>query len=570
VNKGPFGSKSIGWKIQLACLISTLVALCILILMVSMIQRRTFVKGAYDKLYLLQDAKSRHAVDYFYDIENRIRTFSADQMTLDVFKALNESFLGITDDNYVTPGADSYSKASKQLEGFYSNEVLPVIEARTKENPQLQVFLPADTIQQIMQYLYLAGNTKPFGTKHSMNKASDGSNYSAMHSQYHQVMLNYARKAGLSDILFVDYQSGYVFYSIKKNLDFATNLYDGPYKNSALAKAFKTVVGLPAGSVKITDETLYIPALLKPEIFVSSPVFSGSQLMGAVVFSIDAQAIDNLLKVEREGLTNNKSLKAFIVGEDLLYRNNDPDFLDNPARYIRKLKRNSRNGETYSAISEHNTNVLIQGVDPEAFEDALNNKSKLTAYIAETGEKVLCSYGPLNIEDLNWTLVTQVNKAEILAPVRRLFWILAGIALLVCVILYVFIHKYSKAFARRLTSLQQLIGSLAKGKTTESIHIGGDDEIGQSIEAVNQLTKRISEASVFATEMGKGNMNIGFESLGKEDQLGLSLNNLKDSLLQQKEAEDKRRHDDEIRNWTTHGIAMFNEILRKDNDDLKK
>jgi PAS domain S-box-containing protein len=570
VNKRLFGSLSIRWKIQIAILMSTLVALCILILMVLILQRRTSIRNAHDKLYLLQDTKSRHTEDYFNNLANRIRTFSTDRMTLDIFKALSESFLGITDDNYVTPGVDSYSKASKLLEGFYNNEVLPVIEERTKESPKLQAFLPPDTLQQIMQYLYLAGNTKPFGLKHSINEASDASTYSLMHSQYHQVLLNYARKAGLSDILLIDYRSGYVFYSVKKNLDFATNLYDGPYKNSALAKVFKTVVGMPEGSVKFTDETLYIPALLKPEIFVSSPVFSGSQLMGAVVFSLNAQVIDNLLKVEREELTNDKSLKAFIVGEDLLYRNNDPDFIESPARYIRKLKRNSRNGETFSATAGLNTNVLIQGVDPEAFADALNGKSKLTAYVAETGEKVLCSYGPLNIEDLNWTLVAQMNKAEILAPANRLLWILAGIALLVCVILYYFAHRFSKAFTGRLTSLQQLVSSLVKGKTTESINKGSDDEIGQSVEALNQLTKRISEASAFATEMGRGNMNIGFDAFGNEDQLGISLNNLKDSLLQQKEAEDKRKHDDEIRNWTTQGIAMFNEILRKDNDDLKK
>jgi PAS domain S-box-containing protein len=570
VNKRLFGSISFGWKIQAAILISTFVAVCILIFMVLIMQRRTLIREGYDKLYLLQDTKSRHTADYFNDIETRLRTLSADRMTLDVFQTLSESFLDIKEDNYLTPVADSYSKACKILEGFYNNEVLPVIEARTKENPRLQAFLPSDTLQRIMQFLYLAGNTRPLGSKHLINKASDGSNYSAMHSLYHPAMLNYARKAGISDILFMDYQSGYVFYSVKKNLDFATNLYNGPFKNSALAKAFRTAVGMPAGSVRYTDESLYIPALLKPEIFISAPVFSGSQLVGAIVFSIDAQALDNLLKVERVGLRNNKSLKIFIVGNDLLYRNNDPDFIDNPDRYIRKLKRNGATGEIYSLAERLNTNILVQGVDPEAFTDALYKKSRNIAYTTETGEKVLGSYGQLNIEDLNWTLVAQMNRAEILAPVRRLSWLLAGIALLICCIVYFLAYRFSNKLTNRLTSLQQMINSMAKGNITGSNSMEGSDEIGQSVTAVNQLTRRISEASVFAAEMGRGNMNISFDTLGNEDQLGLSLNNLKNSLLQQKEAEDKRKREDEIRNWTTQGIAMFNEILRKDNNDLKK
>jgi hypothetical protein len=51
---------------------------------------------------------------------------------------------------------------------------------------------------------------------------------------------------------------------VRKNLDFATNLFEGPYKNAALASAFKSVLGLPAGSVKYTDEVFSVPALYKP------------------------------------------------------------------------------------------------------------------------------------------------------------------------------------------------------------------------------------------------------------------------------------------------------------------
>jgi PAS domain S-box-containing protein len=50
----------------------------------------------------------------------------------------------------------------------------------------------------------------------------------------------------------------------------------------------------------------------------------------------------------------------------------------------------------------------------------------------------------------------------------------------------------------------------------------------------------------------------------------MALNNLKKSISIQREEEEKRKKEDEIRNWTTHGIAMFNDILRTDNDNLDR
>lgn len=562
---------SIRWKIRMAFLLSTLAAGCIIVFIVYVFQRKSVIEETYNKLVLLQNAKSGYVEDYFSHLNNQIKTFSEDRQTVEAFNMLTESFLNIENDNFSTPAATSLDKMNTLLEGFYTSEIIPILEVTKDQRANLQALLPADNKQRIMQYLYLAGNSKPLNLKGTMNKADDGSAYSNLHAQYHPEFLKFARQAGITDMLLIDYKTGYVTYSVQKNLDFATSLFDGPYRNSALALAFKTAIAQSAkGSVIYTDESQYVPALLKPLLFISTPVFSEGQLAGVFVFALDPQILDELLMLDKEGLSSVKSLKAIIIGPDFLYRNNDPEFVSDNENYLRKLSRNGYTGDTRVTAERLKTTAMVQQVDPLAFPDVLRRKSNQSRYMSETGERVLCSYKPLEIDNLNWTLVTQISKTDALAPITRITLTVVIIALLILGLLYYVVSLFSHAVSERISALKDNLVSLAKGENVQVLNADSGDEIGQSIEALGKISRRITEASVFVAEMGKGNTDLDFVSVNDEDQYGLALNSLKKNLVLRSEAEEKRKKEDEIRNWTAHGIAMFNDILRSDNNDLEK
>jgi len=61
-----------------------------------------------------------------------------------------------------------------------------------------------------------------------------------------------------------------------------------------------------------------------------------------------------------------------------------------------------------------------------------------------------------------------------------------------------------------------------------------------------------------------------YSSDDKNDKIGKSLTELRDTLKQNKEVAEKRRNEDEIRNWTAEGMAKFGEILRSDNNNLER
>lgn len=558
-------------KVRLNFFLIAVVAIGLMVSVINLFQSRITIREVNDKLRLLSDVQSKYVRNYFVHISQQLKSFSTDRHMVEAFNQLSGSFLNIENDNYFTPSVTEAEKLNTIIEGYYTAEILPALENVTGDRINLPSLLPADQKQRILQFLYLAQNPKPWGTKDMFNKADDASVYSYTHAQYHPEVLSFARQWGITDILFVDYKTGYITYSMQKNLDYATNLFDGPYKNSSLGLAFKNAISQKEqGSVTFIDASLYIPALYQPHFFLSAPVFNGPQLLGAVIFTMNASVLDDLLTLEKTDDLTGSSLKALLIGQDMLYRCNDPEFNSDRQKYLHKLKRNAYTGETFTHAERTGTTALIQSVNPVAFSSAFNGKANLTQYTAETGNRVLCYYQPLKIQDLTWILVTQIDRSEALAGTHRFVLIVFVVALLIAGLLYYLSGITSNAIAGRLIDLRNHLMSLSRGEKIQVTDTGAGDELAQAVSAVGRLSARIQESSTFLTEMGKGNIDLDFPVIDENDHYGISMNSLKQSLVLKREEEEKRKKEDEIRTWTTHGIAMFNDILRTDNHDLEK
>jgi len=562
---------SLRWKTRIIFMLSLLAVICILVTMTVTIQRKQAVQKSCDQLVLLQTTKEQYITDYFRQLDRQLTRLSTDRQVPEMLSMFSESYLNIVHDNCYTPDAPDSSIMISKLERFYTAEVIPALEDMTDKGVSLKALLPNDSRQKILQYLYLAGNSKPLTAKGSINKADDASAYSSIHDQYHPEMQRFARELGVSDILLADYESGDVVYSMSKNLDFATNLFDGPYKNSALALAFKSALAQSQpGTLSYVDESQYLPALFKPIFFISAPVFSGSQLKGAIIFALDVSVMDNLLRLDTDGITSGKTQKAFILGRDLSYRSNDPGFLADREAYIKKLKRNSNNGENHLLAEKLNTTALIQTVDQNAFSETLHGKSNTITYTTETGEQVFAFYGQVKIDDLGWILVSQIDRSEALSPVRTLAYMILAIGIFLGIILFIIACLLGNSLTGRLDFLKDSLDSIYRGNKVRLPADLRNDEIGKSLHAIHEISRRLDASSTFLDEIGKGNTDAHFEVLGEDDQFGNSMISLKENIEQRMSEEEKRQKEDEIRNWSTNGIAMFNDILRTDSNDIEK
>ncbi len=150
------------------------------------------------------------------------------------------------------------------------------------------------------------------------------------------------------------------------------------------------------------------------------------------------------------------------------------------------------------------------------------------------------------------------NKTRSVLLVSSILIVL--IAILIAFLLYF-------ALVNPIKQYRDTITSMGKGVIPDKEFREGSDEMGQIGLALNSMIKGLGDLSEFAEEIGKGNFRSDFSPQSEQDILGNSLIRLREDLQKAAIEEEKRKREDERRNWSNHGIARFSEILREYSGD---
>ncbi len=161
--------------------------------------------------------------------------------------------------------------------------------------------------------------------------------------------------------------------------------------------------------------------------------------------------------------------------------------------------------------------------------------------------------------------VAQDQITEDFTSFQRLIVITNIILIVIVLISATYSHL---AIVQPLKKIDSLIGRLATGNLSEKSTIKQNDEIGMIATSVNTLVDGLRSTTHFADEIGKGHLDAGFQTLSDDDVLGNSLLNMRESLQRADNEEQKRKSEDERRNWAAQGLAKFAEILRNNNTDM--
>ncbi|HTF80412.1 MAG TPA: GAF domain-containing protein, partial [Cytophagales bacterium] len=112
----------------------------------------------------------------------------------------------------------------------------------------------------------------------------------------------------------------------------------------------------------------------------------------------------------------------------------------------------------------------------------------------------------------------------------------------------------------RIKSAQDHLRDLSQGDLREGLPRTGD-EFDSLYASINLLTERLTQLKVFAEEVGSGTFDSKIDVFNNSGAIGKSLAHMRHSLM---EVASK----DQVRNWTSEGIAKFSQLLRKHDHSL--
>lgn len=430
---------------------------------------------SFNRLTAVREMKATQIEDYFVQIENQIISYSQNRTVIEAMSVLKKGFKAVPDE------IDTTLHKLENLEDYYQNGFIQKLNENSTVEHTVNEFLIENESGKYLQDIYIAENPNPIGQKHFLSYVEDSLTYTKAHTNYHPLFKDYLEKFGYYDIFLIDNKTGDIVYTVFKEVDFGTSLNDGKFAESNLASVYKSAVGSNDDNfVSIVDYKPYEPSYNAPAAFMASPIFDGEECIGVLAFQMPIQRIDEIMTNQQEwkNVGLGESGETYLVSEDYTLRNQSRFLIEDRENYFKMIEEIGTPKETIEKIKSYHSGIGLQEVKTEGTKAALNGESNTKIFEDYRGVEVLSSYKPLEMEGLNWVIMSEIDKAEAFEPVTRLrdqIWFFFGVTILVIVIISFFV---SRQIIKPVKSLTRTSRELARGNWDVEVKVDRKDEIG--------------------------------------------------------------------------------------------
>ncbi|MBM4057136.1 MAG: hypothetical protein FJ275_02710, partial [Planctomycetes bacterium] len=407
VSGGGSGWRSLlGNRLLLSLLAVSLVPMALLGLASQRASSAALKEQAFKELETINTITGRGVERYFQTLHDELRVLAEDRMIVVAIREFATGMKRLIADDRVDD--KEVARARRALQGFYDGEFSAAFRKATGGDPDTRALAAAlDDASAWLQDLYIRGNEHPLGQKARLDAAVDGSAYTKAHAVYHPILRHLQEKYGLYDLFLVDAAGGTIVYSVCKEIDFTASLRTGPIAGTNLGRCVQEALATgtrDAVSFGVFDR--YLPSLMQPASFIAAPVFDGRELVGAVAFQIP---LDRVGKIVGETTGMGRTGETYAVGADGLFRTQ--------SRFAVDL-----------GVESTILNPKLKVDTPQA-RAALDEGGSGTALGTDyRGVPVLASWRPVTVHadsaggrgTVRWALISQIDQAEVLAPVSRL------------------------------------------------------------------------------------------------------------------------------------------------------
>lgn len=476
----------------------------------------------FSQLDAVRDLKSTSIINYFDYIRRQISVLSSDRHVVQAVMDF-QSAISVMEQEHLWP-ADSlvmHEFVGQYYQDGFGKEFSKQNSGQSASEATLLQQL--DTTAAALQYLYIATNPNPLGSKQQLLSQTDGSQYSHVHADIHPVLKQFLEEFGFYDIFLIDANSGRVMYTVFKELDYGTDLKQGAYADTGLAEAYRRAVTLtePGASVLVDFKT-YRPSYDAPASFIASPIMKDGEVIAVLAFQMPIDRI-NAIMSERSGM--GKTGESYLVGSDYLMRSD-------------------------SILAPHTHNVIASFRHPES--GSVKTEAVMAAINGETGQgfitdynnnPVLSSYRPVDLADFQWVLVAEMDQAEAMIPARNLLNTTLWIAAFCAAVVTILALWFSRLTAGPINNVAGVIRTVAEsGQFNLRAKVSGKDEIGVMATGINHFLDRLQsvlgDSNRTLRDVADGKLNTSI-NLSYPGDMGILVKGIDETLT-------ALRHSDEV------------------------
>lgn len=225
------------------------------------------------------------------------------------------------------------------------------------------------------------------------------------------------------------------------------------------------------------------------------------------------------------------------------------------------------NGGSYSysglntSLPAVKTTLILEG-----FADISINLDKIGQILNQTSNETSASNASVyELLDKLPTPITAIlthyeSKSESNSSWKLTYMFLLAFFTIAAVLISLALFK--KEYLTPVVKLDEFSKELTSGIYNSDRHSKTNAQFSKLNLNLNKIGKRVQDVILFVDQIGKGNMEVEFQTEGESDHLGTSLLHLKEELR-------KVKIQDEERRWANEGLTEFNNIIRANNDDVK-
>lgn len=382
-------------------------------------------------------------------------------------------------------------RQQERVEAYYADVFVPNLQQFSDGEVQPESFVPTSPARTYLQAVYTSASDD-FDAKLAIDDAGDGSDWSAVNARYQPFFRKVVQGSGADDIMLLN-TDGDVVWTAYKGVDLGSNIKRGEYAGGGLEDVFDRA--LRSNSVDytaISDLELYQPSYNAAAGFVASPITDANdEIIGVYVVQVAISSIDTVMTGDPRadvvrGLGDTG--ETFVTAQDGLMRSNSRALIEEPDRYLEDVVDAGTPMTTAERAVAAGSTVMRQRIASTIQERALAGESGTLVVDDYLGHEVLASYGPADIEGLDWAVIAKVDTDEAFAPVRDF----ARTVLIATAAVILLVSAASLLLAKLFTApLNQLLGAVrrvAEGELGTQVEVRSRDEFADLATAFNDMS----------------------------------------------------------------------------------